>query len=199
MLPIYRFCLIIGGLFVALSALVGLDGADFDQDFDTDLEITDDPDTNRQGEAARRKSRGRGFQLPILSFRFWTFGSCFFGLTGVVLSILRPTMPQFIVAAISVAMGVLCGTSMVGVLRSLRGRQADSLVRPRDVIGLLGTVEIPFDRTNRGKVRVSVKDSVVDFIALTEHPQGFDRGARVLVVEMQRNKVWVVPEDSLSQ
>ena len=39
MVSAYIFCLIIGGLFVALSAFAGLDGVDFDQDFEADLEI----------------------------------------------------------------------------------------------------------------------------------------------------------------
>lgn len=200
MLTIYRFCLLIGGIFVALSALAGLDGVDFDHHFDADIEITDNPALTQTGEKlpSRRWLRRQLLGLPVFSFKFWSFGSCFFGLTGIILSMLRPTMPQLIVGAISVAVGSFLGTAIVRVLRSLQRTQADSLVRPSDVVGLSGIVEIPFDSMTKGKVRVKVRGSMVDFVAFTTNCQSFIQGEKVFIVEMKGNKVWVVPEDSFS-
>ncbi|NER32115.1 MAG: NfeD-like protein [Symploca sp. SIO1C4] len=200
MLTIYRFCLLFGGIFVALSALAGLDGVDFDHHFDADIEITDNSALTQTGEAlpSRRRLRRHWLGLPVFSFKFWSFGSCFFGLTGIMLSMLRPTMPQFIVATISVAVGSFLGTAIVRVLRSLQQNQADSLVRPSDVVGLSGIVEIPFDSMTKGKVRVKVRGSIVDFVAFTTNCQSFLQGEKVFIVEMKGNKVWVMPEDSLS-
>jgi len=200
MLPIYRFCLLFGGVFVAISVFAGFDGVEFDNDFDTDIEITDNSNTTQEAEAVVAKKNGwrHLFELPIFSFRFWTFGSCFFGLTGVLLSRLQTPMSPLLVAMISIAVGAVFGAVMVGVLRSLRQRPVNSLVRPADVVGLSGIVEVPFDSMSKGKVRVSVKGLVVDFIAFTTHTQSFSQGERVFIVEMKGSKVWVLPESSLT-
>ena len=189
MFQLYLFCLIIGGVFVTLSALAGFDGVEFDNDFDTDVEVHDD------GEHKSRKFRFPW--LPFFTFRFWTFGSCFFGLTGVLLSLIQPNLSVPLITGISLGVGILLGTSLVSVLHSLKQNQANSLVKPDDLVGLLGVVELPFDKNSKGKIRLQVKESLVDFVALTEHSQGFQPGDRVLVVGMENNKVWVVPEESL--
>ena len=199
-MTIYYFCLLVGGIFVALSVIGGFDGADIDNDFDTDIEITDNFANTQASETllANKRHRGKLFSLPILSFKFWSFGSCFFGLTGILLSMLRPNMPLSVVAVISIAIGSFCGTAITTVLRTLQQHQADSLVRPSDVVGLSGKVEIPFDSMSRGKVRVNVRGSMVDFVAFSTHPRRFTQGELVFIVEMKGNKVWVIPEDALS-
>ncbi|MGQ4650166.1 NfeD-like protein [Lyngbya aestuarii] len=202
MLLIYRFCLLIGGVFVAISVFAGFDGVEFDNGFDADIEIRDNSDSNSTPEAeAVIAKKNRWFNLlkpPIFSFRFWTFGSCFFGLTGVLLSRIQPPMSQLLVAIISIAVGAIFGAVMVGVLRSLRQSPVDSLVRPADVVGLSGIVEIPFDSMNKGKVRVSVKGLIVDFVAFTTHTHSLSQGEQVFIVEMKGSKVWVLPESSLT-
>jgi hypothetical protein len=40
-------------------------------------------------------------------------------------------------------------------------------------------------------VRVDVKGSMVDLMALTDDWQGFQVGDRVLIIQMQNNRVWV--------
>lgn len=103
-----------------------------------------------------------------------------------------------IVACISIAVGLFCGSLLVWLLHVQRqNKVVDSLVRLNHVVGLSGTVEIPFNYKSQGKVRLSVKGSMVDFLAFTDEPKAFARGERVFVVEMRRNKVWVIAEDSL--
>lgn len=103
-----------------------------------------------------------------------------------------------IVICISVAVGVLCGVLVVWLIYIQRRHQVvDSLVRANHVVGRSGTVEIPFDSSTQGKVRINVKGSLVDFVAFTDESREFSTGDRVLVVGMKRNKVWVVSEDSL--
>ncbi|MEC4894784.1 MAG: NfeD family protein [Oscillatoria sp. PMC 1051.18] len=189
MLSIYFFCFLIGGIFVALSVVAGFDGVEFDNDFDTDLEITDTPDEEEES-GRRTQLKYRGIWLPIFSLRFWTFGTCFFGLTGILLSRLELSPEQ--VAYISLAIGIFCGTAIAWVLRSLRRRKVDSLVRSHDLIGLEATVEIPFAADSRGKVSVSVKGSTVALLAYTEEDRDFAVGETVYVVGMEENRVWVV-------
>lgn len=199
MLPIYIFSFTIGGIFVALAALAGLDGVDFDHDFDADIEVTEESRNIEEGEkilTLTKRSKKMTLWLPFLTIKFWTFGSCFFGLTGIVLSKLTPAIPQLAIASISVLIGSFCGTSMVWVLRNLRHHQADSLIRANDLIGLSGKVSIPFDSQSKGKVQLNVKGSTLNLVAFTDEEKGFKKGDRVLIVGLKNNQLWVVTDES---
>lgn len=199
MLPIYIFCFIIGGIFVALAALAGLDGVDFDHDFDADIEVRDKSQTAQEGKnifTNIRQRRRITLWLPFLTIKFWTFGSCFFGLTGILLSLVTG-MSDLAIAQVSVAVGVVCGTSMVWVLRNLGRHQADSLIRPNDLIGVSGKVVIPFDSQTKGKVQLTLKGSTIDFVAFTEDRTGFKKGDRVFIVGLKNNQLWVVADESM--
>jgi membrane protein implicated in regulation of membrane protease activity len=103
--------------------------------------------------------------------------------------------PILIVACISVTVGIVCGALVVWFIYLHRQyTEVDSLVRSNHVIGRVGIVEIPFDSNSQGKIRVNVKGSLVDFLALTDEAQEFSKGSRVLVVAMKGNKVWVASE-----
>ncbi|MGB3534629.1 MAG: NfeD-like protein [Microcoleaceae cyanobacterium] len=197
MLTLYIFCLVIGGVFVGLAAIAGLDGVDFDSDFDTDIQLRDQSNSiNHHKKSSVLLSQFSKLGLPFLSIRFWTFGGCFFGLTGVILSLLSPTLSPQTIAIIAIIMGGFCGTAIVWILRSLQRQQADSLVRSQDLLGLAGVVEIPFDCQSQGKIRIALKGSTVDFVALTTDKNTFNFGDKVFVVGRENNKVWVVSEQA---
>jgi len=199
MLTLYLFCLAIGGGFVILSAFAGFDGIDFDSDFDMDVELYEPKkDAETLTSRTSRKSSKPEFHLPFFSFRFWTFGSCFFGLTGFLLTKLNPLLPPAVILAISLGIGVSFGTIIVGILGKLRRQQANSLILSEDMIGLWGTVEIPFDQNCRGKVRLYLKESMVDVVAITEDTQSFEKGDKVFVVGRSHNKVLVISEENLN-
>jgi hypothetical protein len=105
-----------------------------------------------------------------------------------------------IIALIIVGIGLFVGTVIV-LLIALQRRQkvVDSLVSFNNLVGVYATVEIPFDQTSRGKVRLTTKGSIVDLVAVTEENKTFNQGDKVLVVEARNNKVWVVSEDSLNR
>jgi membrane protein implicated in regulation of membrane protease activity len=200
MLTLYILCLVIGGVFVALAALAGLDGVDFDSDFDPDIELRDQSNNSNNNEHSPfRRSRSLKLGLPFLSLRFWTFGGCFFGLTGVILSFLTPTLSTLWIAIIAIIMGAFCGTAMVWTLRSLRKQQANSLVSSQDLLGLVAVVELPFDCHSKGKVRIAVKGSTVELMALTTDDYSFNPGDKVFVVGRENNKVWVVSEQAFGK
>jgi membrane protein implicated in regulation of membrane protease activity len=103
-----------------------------------------------------------------------------------------------IIGGLAVAIGIICGLAIVLLLYiGRRNKVANSLVRPHQILGLYGTVEIPFDAKSKGKVRVNIKGSFVEFIAFTDEPQQFNKGDRVFIVEMKGNKVWVVAKNTL--
>ena len=216
---IYWFCFLIGGVFVALAALGGLDELDFDAEVDaldfelepdgldlvpdveTDVELVDQGDGPQPRRSRhRRKTRRRISILGILTtFKFWTFGSCFFGLTGLVLSALQTGLVPVTILGIAVVMGLLCGGAIAIILQSLRYNQTDSLVRSDDLVGMTGTVELPFDATGPGKVRLSVKGTTVDFLAFTDEPTPLQQGAQVVVMGTQNNRIWVVSVETFNQ
>jgi hypothetical protein len=201
MFTLYLFCLVVGGVFVALAAFAGLDGVDFDQDFDSDITLIDKSAQTEENKYIPRKNRRRrrGLGLPFFSLRFWTFGGCFFGLTGVILSRLNPAMSPQLILWVSIAVGVVSGTAMVWALRLLQRQQADSLVRTDDLLGLPSIVEIPFDHNSRGKVRLRIKGTTLDLMAMTEDLKAFSQGDQAFVVGVEKNKVWVVSEASFRQ
>lgn len=166
---------------------------------DVPLEAPDDPASRRDDEQSYYRKQSQKAWVPFFSLRFWTFGGCFFGLTGLLLTFLQPQLPQLVVAPIAIAVGVFCGGLMTWVLRQLRQRQADSMIRARDVIGLTGETIVPFDKTCRGKIEVKVKGTALDLLAFTDDAAGFTVGDRVVVVEMKENRVWVVSEDSFQR
>ena len=103
-----------------------------------------------------------------------------------------------IVAVFSVAIGLFIGALIVWLIYFWRRRQiVDSMMRPEDIIGIYGTVEIPFDANSKGKVRVDIKGSMVDFIARSEETRIFNRGDRVFILQMKGNKVGVIGEESV--
>jgi len=214
MMLIYTLCLGVGGTFVLLSALGGLDGADFAADFDAEVDVDaeaeldaqtgtaiasdtdtslDDVDVGTQGGAVASRRRWS----PFLSLRFWTFALCFFGLTGLLVSWVQPGLASGIVLLMALLMGLLCGMAAAVALRSLSRNAISSLTRPEDLTGQIGTVEIPFDVHSRGKVRLKIRGSTVGFFALTQEDRAFQPGESVLVVGLENNKLWVVSADAL--
>ncbi|HAX88197.1 MAG TPA: NfeD-like protein [Cyanobacteria bacterium UBA11370] len=105
-----------------------------------------------------------------------------------------------IITFISIAVGIIGGILIVLLVQLWRRRMVvDSLVSPNNLVGLFGTVEVPFDSTSKGKVRVEVKGSVVDFTAFTDEARVFAKGDRIFVVAMKGNKVWVISENSVTK
>ncbi|NJO93219.1 MAG: NfeD-like protein [Hydrococcus sp. RM1_1_31] len=104
----------------------------------------------------------------------------------------------FQIAIISVLIGVFLGILIAITIKVFRKKQEiDSLIRPINMVGALGTVEVPFDSKSRGKVRVNLRGSIVDFTAYTDCPFSFNRGDKVLIVEIKNNRAWVISADDL--
>lgn len=211
MLTIYWFCFAIGGVFVLLAVVSGIDGIELGYDeffgadihdldhndgIDADIELANQSEPSQANLFARRRPQHSPFAI-IKTLRFWTFGSCFFGLTGLVLSQLSVGWPPVGIAIAAGVMGVVCGAIVSGMVQAIRDRGSDSLVRATDLVGQTGVVEIPFDRHSRGKVRLRIKGSMIDRIAYTEDTKQFQPGDTVLVVGTEQDRLWVVSTDEL--
>ena len=136
MQSVYWFCFVIGGVFVAIATLGGAGDTDFDAeadvdfdaDFDADVDVDLDADLDLDGDAPdigfdaqvdtdlQLLSKVKGayvFSLNILtSFKFWTVGGFFFGLTGLSLGWVQPNWPPPLIFITALIMGILLGGTL---------------------------------------------------------------------------------------
>lgn len=175
---------------------------EFDVDYDVDPGLARTAGEPLQGQASHSTPMQPGTWaawLPFLSFKFWSFGACFFGLTGLVLTWLRPEWPGVVAGAAAALFGGTVGTSIVWTLRKLRRSEADSMIRPSDLIGVSGTVEIPFGGGRRGRVRVRVKGTLVDYTAVTDEERTLAAGETVVIAGVEPTGIRVVSERALTE
>jgi membrane protein implicated in regulation of membrane protease activity len=202
MLTAYLVCLLIGGTFIAGSALFGgQDHGDADSDLDHDVSGGLDHEVDAEAGAELDADHGEALVpvgeahgtadtaplwLPFLSMRFWTFFLAFFGLTGTVLTGLGLWSSQLLIAPASLAMGLGSGYGVSAVLGRLRRQTISSSLQEQDYIGATGRVLLPISRGQPGKVRLELQGRILDLIAETDDEQMLGARQEVLVYGMER-------------
>ena len=138
MLNAYLFCLISGMVLISLS-LNDDDGVD-----------------------------GEGGPLSLLfSTPFWSFGLTGFGLSGLLMQLLVRNTAGWFTQLLALTMGAGMGLVATRLLRVIGRREADSLVRSDDLIGLEGVVTLAMDAEERGFVELSVRGTLLRRPALS--------------------------------
>lgn len=221
MLTVYLSCLIVGGVFVGLSTLgaVGKDidadadadmdvDADVDVDVDVDADVDVDVDADVDGsvgdvghaltvtDASHGLAPRRRVWLPMLSFRFWTFGSAFFGLTGTLLSTLTGVgvVPVVLTSAVT---GVGVGTMSAWMVRWLR-RPVGASVLLSDYTGCDGELELPLREGGVTRIRLRVQGRERTMLAVASKPTALERGAKVLVLGIDEDgRALIEPEQNI--
>ena len=151
----YCFCLVAGGVLIALS--LDNDGGGFDGD-------------------------GMGGSLSLLfSTPFWSFGLCGFGLCGLLISFLTPRESGFLSLFVACAMGLGMGWAASHVLRLMSRREADTLIRNDDLIGQQALVTLPITQAERGFVELQVRGSLIRRPALSNAGM-LEEGTAVVVL-----------------
>ena len=220
MLTLYLTCLIGGGVFVALSVFSGIDkDVDFGGEHEFDSELGDldadsvdfdavsDADVSDLGHGhvadlghgieGGRSVRSKRTWLPFLSFRFWTFGSAFFGLTGTVLTTMSLSVEP-ISLALSSAVGVGVGTVSAWVLRALRKPVGQRRMRAADLTGASGELLLSLKADGMSKVRLQGAGGVHELIAVAAEGQEIPKGTRVVVLGLDdEGHARVSPEQEL--
>ena len=157
MLLTYLFCLLAGGVLIALS-VDGDNGADAD---------------------------GAGGNLSLLfSTPFWSFGLCGFGLCGLLLSLLSPNDTVVPTVVLALGMGLAMGLAAARLLRLLGQRDADSLVRSNDLIGVEGIVTLGIEAESRGFVELKIRGSLIRRPAVSSGGP-LPQGTRIVVVSSE--------------
>lgn len=190
---LYVFSLVLGGVLLGASMLLGGgEGQAADGQGTEGAAIADGHDAPGGFES---------FMVAFLSMRFWTFFLAFFGLTGVVLDGLGLVSSSFIAALLSLAMGLGTGLGALWVMRRVRADESNSAATAADYVGKTGRVLVGFGPGQAGKVRVDVRGSTMDLLAVPIDGATFELKEEVIVVEMEgtRAKVARLTPDRLSK
>ena len=111
---------------------------------------------------------GEGGPLSLLfSTPFWSFGLTGFGLSGLLMQLLVRNSAGWFSQLIALTIGGGMGLAATRLLRVIGRREADSLVRSDDLIGLEGVVTLAMDAEQRGFVELSVRGTLLRRPALS--------------------------------
>jgi len=195
MLALYLVCFVLGGLVLLVSIFGAGDGdVDVDAGGDLDLDGTDVGDVDAGDvdagdvDAGDTEPAGEGpFAIArFLSVRNAVFFTCFFGMTGTLLSLLSarpgPTL------AASVVLGLGAALAIHRVMGYLRTSQSGAVPGPAALAGARARVLLGPTRTRPGKVTVSAGDRTHQLVARVHPDAGvdhFERGDTVVVVRVQ--------------
>jgi membrane protein implicated in regulation of membrane protease activity len=173
---VYVGLLLFGGLLIVASLL----GAGHDADVHVGDTGHGGGDGHDQGHASA--------WLTLFGLRFWSFGTAFFGLTGLLLHLIGgpvlATLTPFIAGGIGVAAGL-------GASATFRALSRDTIGQVRGasaLVGREGRLLLPVTRTQRGKVRMaSPGGGHVDLLAESDDDDILAAGTEVLIVEVRGN------------
>ncbi|MCB9595435.1 MAG: NfeD family protein [Sandaracinaceae bacterium] len=217
---LYLFSVIVGGVLLAASILLGgkdldADGdadadldADLDADADADLDADLDADADADVEADAHGSLGKdvgghgdvaGFLYLFLSLRFWIFFLAFFGLTGIVLDVFGLVSSELLGLGLAIGMGLAVGGGTTGLIKKLTKDSAGAVVTSKDYVGKTARVLVPFEGASVGKVRVEIGGRSVDLLASgveDEDEPGYGGKEEVLIVEMDGSRARVARLES---
>ncbi len=196
---LYLFSVIVGGILLAASILLGSKDveadahvdADVDADADADADGALDKDLGAHGDAA-------GFLYLFLSLRFWIFFLAFFGLTGIVMDVAGLVSHELIGLALAIGMGFLVGTGATSAIRMLSKERSGEAVESKDYVGKTARVLVPFEGERVGKVRVEIGGRSVDLLAtaVEEDAERYGGKEEVLIVEMDGSRARVARLDA---
>ena len=111
---------------------------------------------------------GEGGPLSLLfSTPFWSFGLTGFGLSGLLMQLLVRNSAGWFTQLIALTVGGGMGLMATRLLRVIGQREADSLVRSDDLVGVEGVVTLAMDAERRGFVELSVRGTLLRRPALS--------------------------------
>lgn len=167
MIYAFAFALVLGGILLGASLLVG-DGHG-DVDVHGEVHISGDGVDAIVG--------------TLRSLRFWTFFLAFFGLTGVALKTLGIVDSDLVAAFVAVGMGGAIGYGATWAFRVLDRRDSNSVASEDDLVGKSGRVLVAVGPGTLGKLRVQAKGATVDLLAKSDD-ESFAVDDEATIIEM---------------
>lgn len=188
MLPFYLGSLILGGVLILASIVLGGGDDDFDKDlgldkdFDLNVDGAGDIDANADMDAATGELDGEVWLL-FLSMRFWTFALACFGMSGTIMDFLG-TSP-IVSAPISAIAGIVLGWGIAYVFHRLKKDTVSSNTSSKSLLNQEGIATLPISKETKGKIRLSLGTEVMDLVAITNDPMPIERGEKIMVVSVE--------------
>ena len=182
---------------VDADADVDLD-ADADADVDADADADADHDASADGDvdAGTHGVSLSDFWIPFLSVRFWVFFLCFFGVTGIVLTLLA-LAGKWATLVTAVGMGTVTGFAAAFIIQRLKRAEVGLAVTEEDFRGREAQVLLPIEAGERGKIRLEVRGNTVDLVARCDGERSIGTGRTVLVIEIEDGVALVEPAPEL--
>ena len=129
--------------------------------------------------------------LAFLRLRLFFFFAFFFGLAGMLGSLLMGPGGALFTA---LGTGVVCALLGDWMLGRLSGSSADSSLAGDDLIGLEAEVTVPIATGSTGKISATVQGRTIELLARQANAQGpLNPGDRVLVIEVRDGVAIVDP------
>lgn len=181
MLYVFVGALVLGGILLGASILVGDGHGDVDDL--TDLHVHVDAE---------------GIDVIVGAFRsirFWTFFATFFGLTGVALLGLHVLESTVVSTLLAVVMGSFAGFGAVLAFRTIDRKESNSMAGEGDFVGKTGRLLVAVAPGGLGKIRVQVKGATVDLLAKSDD-ETIDVGSEAIIIEMDGTIARVATVDS---
>ncbi len=184
---LYLFGLIVGGILLGASILLGGKEAGGDHGDAGGEADADHGDGGADKEVAHEGGHGSfdSFLWIFASVRFWTFFLAFFGMTGLALTALDVSTLATLLSAIG--MGGGCGLAAVYAIRALTSSSSSSAASADEYVGKTVKVRVSIPEGKQGKVRLQLRGSTVDVLAVTDEAGGLQTGEEALIIEMDGN------------
>lgn len=186
---IYVAALVAGGGFVLMSSVADLFGGDMDAGGDAEVEVEVDPSADPHAPMGELDVASF---IPFLSFKFWTFASAFFGLTGFVLG--HMNIAPAVTFIVALVMGGLSGFGISYALHALKQNQVGSMVTTKRLLGAEALVRVAVRGADAGTIQIRVGDRPIDMLAVSESPERIEAGSRVVIIAIEGNRAKVMPK-----
>ncbi len=207
--PVYWISMIVGGFFVLLSIFGGGDSdadadvdfdadvdldfdADADLDFDTDADMDLDADADADMHIAHGDVGAGPGLVDLFTIRALFLFAAFFGLTGVLLS--WANTGELMTAILAGLTGAIVGLGGNYIIKSIGYAHISSTVTAVDMKGRTGTVIIPFESDDQGKISLISKGQRLQLVARAFEgaDETFEPGDEVVVVRVDGRVAEVV-------
>ena len=175
MIYLYLFALVVGGVLLGASMLLGghADGEVHAGGGGAEPVGHDGPHAGPET-----------FFYAMLSLRFWTFFLAFFGLTGFLFEGFGLVPWTWLSAVIALVMGIAAGSAAMLIIRKVQQGTTNSAISSADYVGKTARVMVGFGKGEVGKVRLELKGTTIDVLAMPIDDRSFAIKDEVLIVEM---------------
>jgi membrane protein implicated in regulation of membrane protease activity len=196
MVPLYLFCLIVGGGLLLFSLLGHHEGGGADAHAEVDARA----DTDTDAGPATHLGHETDIASDFLSIRSLVYLLSGFGATGLLLETLTDASAGTAMVW-SLATGLVAALAAAVVYGWLKRSESGRMPDTSDyLVGLSAQVVLPVLDQRRGKVRVIAAGREIELLARLHGREDAEcpRGSTVVIVDVQGDTALVTPAPSLS-